>query len=382
MKIYLLHKISKLLIAYKTQSINPQEEEQLLTWRKEKFENEELFQKINQINGFEQFRKQYEEHDYNPKFLLLKQRIKENKHKRVIGHLSYAAVSLAFIFAIWGIVQFQNQETPPAEYTSIIPGRSKAILTIGEDKTIYIETDSNTIVHEIDTNIFIQHNTLQYKKTPQATDIKTHKLKIPRGGEFFVRLSDGTKVWLNSESELKYASKFEGKERRVYLTGEAYFEVSHDPNKPFFVESKNLQIQVLGTSFGVRSYRDEDYALTTLEEGCVNINTATSSVTLKPGEQAKLHNNEIIVNKVNTNTFTAWRNGKYIFINEPLGDIMKTLARWYDVNVFYTSSKLEQIPFTGELIRYKNIEELLKKFEILEKVKFEIKDNAVTIKEY
>lgn len=382
MKIYLLHKISKLLIAYKTKSINPQEEEQLLTWRKEKFENEELFQKVSQIDGFEQFRQQYEEHDYNPKFLLLKQRIKENKRKRFIGYLSYAAVLLPFIFAIWGIIPFQNQETPPAEYTSIIPGSSKAILTIGEDKTIYIETDSNTIIHETDTNIFIQHNTLQYKKTTQTTDIKTHKLKIPRGGEFFVRLSDGTKVWLNSESELKYASKFEGKERRVYLTGEAYFEVSHNPNKPFFVESKNLQIQVLGTSFGVRSYRDEDYALTTLEEGCVNINTATSSVTLKPGEQAKLHNNEIIVNKVNTNTFTAWRNGKYIFINEPLGDIMKTLARWYDVNVFYTSSKLEQIPFTGELIRYKNIEELLKKFEILEKVKFEIKDNAVTIKEY
>lgn len=382
MKIYLLHKISKLLIAYKTQSINPQEEEQLLTWRKEKFENEELFQKINQIDGFEQFRKQYEEHDYNPKFLLLKQRIKENKHKRVIGHLSYAAVSLAFIFAIWGIVQFQKQRTPPTEYSSIMPGSSKAILTIGEDKTIYIETDSNTSIHKIDTNIFIQHNTLQYTKTTQATDIKTHKLKIPRGGEFFVRLSDGTKAWLNSESELKYASKFEGKERHVYLTGEAYFEVSHDPNKPFFVESKNLQIQVLGTSFGVRAYKDEDYALTTLEKGSVNINTATSSVTLKPGEQAKLHDNEITVNKVNTHTFTAWRHGKYIFINEPLGDIMKTLARWYDVNIFYTSSKLEQIPFTGELIRYKNIEELLRKFEILEKVKFEIKDNTVTIKEY
>ena len=150
----------------------------------------------------------------------------------------------------------------------------------------------------------------------------------------------------------------------------------------FFVESKNLQIQVLGTSFGVRAYKDEDYALTTLEEGHVNINTATSSVTLKPGEQAKLHDNEITVNKVNTCSYTAWRNGKYIFINEPLGNIMKTLARWYDINIFYTSSKLEQIQFTGELIRYKNIEELLSKFEILEKVKFEIRNNTVTIKEY
>ena len=191
-----------------------------------------------------------------------------------------------------------------------------------------------------------------------------------------------TKVWLNSESELKYASEFVGEERRVYLTGEAYFEVAHNPNKPFFVEAKNLQIQVLGTSFGVRVYKDEDYALTTLEEGQVNIHTATSSVTLKPGEQAKLHDNEITVNKVNTCSYTAWRNGKYIFINESLGNIMKTLARWYDINIFYTSSKLEQIQFTGELIRYKNIEELLSKFEILEKVKFEIRNNTITIKEY
>ena len=360
MEIYL--KISKLLLAHKTQNISAQETEELLAWRQEKTENEELFQKISQADGFEQFRQQYEEYDFTPKFLLLEQKIKQEKRKRIIKRLSYAAILLPFIFAIWEIIQFQNQGTTPTEYSSIAPGSSRAILTIGKDKTIYIERDSNINIHKIDSNVFIQHNTLQYKKTAQATDNEIHKLNIPRGGEFFVCLSDGTKVWLNSESELKYASEFVGEERRVYLTGEAYFEVAHNPNKPFFVEAKNLQIQVLGTSFGVRVYKDEDYALTTLEEGQVNIHTATSSVTLKPGEQAKLHDNEITVNKVNTCSYTAWRNGKYIFINEPLGNIMKTLARWYDINIFYTSSKLEQIQFTGELIRYKNIEELLSKF--------------------
>ena len=380
MEIYL--KISKLLLAHKTQNISAQETEELLAWRQEKTENEELFQKISQADGFEQFRQQYEEYDFTPKFLLLEQKIKQEKRKRIIKRLSYAAILLPFIFAIWEIIQFQNQGTTPTEYSSIAPGSSRAILTIGKDKTIYIERDSNINIHKIDSNVFIQHNTLQYKKTAQATDNEIHKLNIPRGGEFFVCLSDGTKVWLNSESELKYASEFVGEERRVYLTGEAYFEVAHNPNKPFFVEAKNLQIQVLGTSFGVRVYKDEDYALTTLEEGQVNIHTATSSVTLKPGEQAKLHDNEITVNKVNTCSYTAWRNGKYIFINEPLGNIMKTLARWYDINIFYTSSKLELIQFTGELIRYKNIEELLSKFEILEKVKFEIRNNTVTIKEY
>ena len=208
-----------------------------------------------------------------------------------------------------------------------------------------------------------------------------HEIIVPRCGEYRLVLSDGTRIYLNAESSLRFPDVF-GDERKVYLTGEAYFEVAHNPNKPFFVEAKNLQIQVLGTSFGVRVYKDEDYALTTLEEGQVNIHTATSSVTLKPGEQAKLHDNEITVNKVNTCSYTAWRNGKYIFINESLGNIMKTLARWYDINIFYTSSKLEQIQFTGELIRYKNIEELLSKFEILEKVKFEIRNNTITIKEY
>ena len=137
---------------------------------------------------------------------MLEQKIKQEKRKRIIKRLSYAAILLPFIFAIWEIIQFQNQGTTPTEYSSIAPGSSKAILTIGKDKTIYIERDSNINIHKIDSNVFIQHNTLQYKKTAQATDNEIHKLNIPRGGEFFVCLSDGTKVWLNSESELKYAS--------------------------------------------------------------------------------------------------------------------------------------------------------------------------------
>ena len=123
MEIYL--KISKLLLAHKTQNISAQETEELLAWR--------------QADGFEQFRQQYEEYDFTPKFLLLEQKIKQEKRKRIIKRLSYAAILLPFIFAIWEIIQFQNQGTTPTEYSSIAPGSSKAILTIGKDKTIYIE---------------------------------------------------------------------------------------------------------------------------------------------------------------------------------------------------------------------------------------------------
>ena len=150
MEIYL--KISKLLLAHKTQNISAQETEELLAWRQEKTENEELFQKISQADGFEQFRQQYEEYDFTPKFLLLEQKIKQEKRKRIIKRLSYAAILLPFIFAIWEIIQFQNQGTTPTEYSSIAPGSSRAILTIGKDKTIYIERDSNINIHKIDSN--------------------------------------------------------------------------------------------------------------------------------------------------------------------------------------------------------------------------------------
>ncbi len=380
---YLPYKISKLLSAYKTDSLSATEAEELSVWRKENVKNEELFQKIIHTEGFEQFRLQYEEYDMLPKFALFEQHIKQNKHKKIIKYLSYAAVMLPLIFAVWGIIHNQKQTIiPQVEYSSITPNRLKAILTIGEDKTIYIGADTNPNITNIDSNILIKHNTLQYKKNIQSTNHVLHRLKIPRGGEFFVRLSDGTNVWLNSESELKYADKFTGTERRVYLTGEAYFEVAHNINKPFWVESGNLQIQVLGTSFCVRAYKDENYALTTLEKGQVNIHSGTHTISLAPGEQAKLENKKLTVHQVNTQTYTSWKNGKYIFINESLENIMTTLARWYDFYIFYSSPQLRHIQFTGELIRYKNIEELLNKFEVLEKVKFEIKNDTITIKEY
>ena len=162
MEIYL--KISKLLLAHKTQNISAQETEELLAWRQEKTENEELFQKISQADGFEQFRQQYEEYDFTPKFLLLEQKIKQEKRKRIIKRLSYAAILLPFIFAIWEIIQFQNQGTTPTEYSSIAPGSSRAILTIGKDKTIYIERDSNINIHKIDSNVFIHTTHYNIKK--------------------------------------------------------------------------------------------------------------------------------------------------------------------------------------------------------------------------
>ena len=358
MEIYL--KISKLLLAHKTQNISAQETEELLAWRQEKTENEELFQKISQADGFEQFRQQYEEYDFTPKFLLLEQKIKQEKRKRIIKRLSYAAILLPFIFAIWEIIQFQNQGTTPTEYSSIAPGSSKAILTIGKDKTIYIERDSNINIHKIDSNVFIQHNTLQYKKTAQATDNEIHKLNIPRGGEFFVCLSDGTKVWLNSESELKYASEFVGEERRVYLTGEAYFEVSKDSKHPFIVQTETIDVQVLGTHFNVDAYPDNPDVKTTLLTGSVAVSNKNNSVrmVLKPNEVAIYNKVEQkLTRKVleNAGDEISWRHGEFIFDDLPLQEIARELSNSFGTTIHIADSTLQNYRITA---RFRNGEDL------------------------
>ena len=381
MEIYL--KISKLLLAHKTQNISAQETEELLAWRQEKTENEELFQKISQADGFEQFRQQYEEYDFTPKFLLLEQKIKQEKRKRIIKRLSYAAILLPFIFAIWEIIQFQNQGTTPTEYSSIAPGSSRAILTIGKDKTIYIERDSNINIHKIDSNVFIQHNTLQYKKTAQATDNEIHKLNIPRGGEFFVCLSDGTKVWLNSESELKYASEFVGEERRVYLTGEAYFEVAFDSLKPFIVMTGGMEVQVLGTKFNIKAYTDDQAIFTTLVSGSVQIKERESAhaALLRPDEQCiyTTHDGRMRIHTVDPQVSLGWIHGRVVFEKETLEEILKQLGRWYDVKIFFRDPQVAGYRFTGNVGRFDQISTLLRMIEKAYDISFTISDDTVIV---
>ena len=379
MEIYL--KISKLLLAHKTQNISAQETEELLAWRQEKTENEELFQKISQADGFEQFRQQYEEYDFTPKFLLLEQKIKQEKRKRIIKRLSYAAILLPFIFAIWEIIQFQNQGTTPTEYSSIAPGSSKAILTIGKDKTIYIERDSNINIHKIDSNVFIQHNTLQYKKTAQATDNEIHKLNIPRGGEFFVCLSDGTKVWLNSESELKYASEFVGEERRVYLTGEAYFEVAKNPEKRFIVStSHQSQIEVLGTHFNIEAYEKDDKVLATLVEGKIGFiftqDNVSKKVLMDPGQKLVYDSRDCKVQLYATSgeSETAWKEGKIIFRNTPLEEGLRMLEKRYNVEFIIKNDRLKGDSFTGTFTNQR-LERILEYFQLSSQIRWRYLDS-------
>ena len=158
--------------------------------------------------------------------------------------------------------------------------------------------------------------------------------------------------------------------------------MTYNAKQPFIVMSEGQTIRVLGTSFAVRNYENEERVLTTLEEGRVRVSAGEQNVELRPGNQAVLTDGRLDVKEVNTSEYTAWHKGKYVFVDKPLGEIMSTLSRWYDMTVFYTSADLENIQFTGELVRYADIRELLNKFEVLEKVKFDIKNKTLIVNRY
>lgn len=264
-------------------------------------------------------------------------------------------------------------------------GSDKAVLTTEDGRQVVLEKGKSFTSKNLQSNgeELIYNNGQQ----PNSTSAYNY-LTIPRGGEFFVTLADGTQVWLNSDSKLKYPVAFtEGETRKVELVyGEAYFKVSpssaHKGAK-FRVLSGIQEVEVIGTQFNIKAYRDEDFISTTLVEGKVAVGVNNRKELLKPNEQLyldKLMRTTKIV-RADVYSETAWKKGLFAFENKNLKEIMKVLSRWYDVDVVFEDKRLEKIEFNGVLNKNQNIDEIL---TLIKKTKFinayEIKDNNVIIK--
>lgn len=224
---------------------------------------------------------------------------------------------------------------------------------------------------------------LSYKTGAETNKpaIRMHTISTPRGGQYKVILPDSTVVWLNAASKLKYPSRFSADTRTVYLSGEAYFEVQKIENKgkrtPFYVQTSNQRIAVLGTHFNVKAYAKEDLTTTTLLEGAVRVTgysngkPSSSERILKVGEQSRWQHGELAVTEANLEKTIAWKNGKFIFTGENIRTIMDDISRWYDIDVEYKGD-LSKINFEGSLSRYENMVEFLRKLELTGTVQFEI----------
>ena len=231
----------------------------------------------------------------------------------------------------------------------------------------------------IDTNYTLVYNKIN--STP--VDLEYNTLKTPKGCEYSIILADGAKVRLNAASELRYPVSFSGSERKVFVEGEAYFEIAKNKNKPFIVHTNGYDVQVLGTSFNIMAYNDEQQITTTLVEGSVKIIASEDkkSIYITPGQQAVLQENsaKIEIADVNTYQYTSWKDGLFVFESEPLGSITKKFSRWYNCEIQFTDSELKNTKFTGTLRRDTDLRELLNIISQTCQIDFNVNEKNVLI---
>lgn len=308
------------------------------------------------------------------------------RNTRIVALTSIAASILLLIYFQFLKVSPSENNFDEPQVQSIVPGSNKAVLILADGSEHDLSSGQNTVIDADGAEIKNTGTKLEYtSKIGSAAGIKFNTLKIPRGGEYFLVLSDSTKVWLNSETILHFPVQFASDIRTVELTGEAYFEVAKNENIPFVVKSSDQQIRVLGTQFNVSSYPDDQNICTTLVEGKVEISLNSSPetiLTLKPNEQCLLarNNSQMVKKSVDVSPYIAWKDGRFVFQDQPLQEIMKTLSKWYDVEVIFENEADKELRFTGNLERYAEFGGILAKIERTNEVEFEIVNNVITIK--
>ena len=269
------------------------------------------------------------------------------------------------------------------EKNDVLPGGDKAVLTLDDGSQVVLDNSKNgTLSEEGDTKVVKPENgQLVYEAAKVAIAKPMYNtLSTPKGGQYQLTLSDGTKVWLNAASSLRFPLVFAGNERKVEMTGEIYFEVAKNANKPFKVISNGQEVEVLGTHFNVMAYPNEKAIKTTLVEGSVKVSKDNRSTILQPGQQAKVgFNNGIFrtINDVSLEEELAWKDGNFQFNNASLDVIMRQIERWYDVDIEYVG-KVPDEHFTGKLPRNTNLSNVLKILSMSE-IQFKIEGKKIII---
>ncbi|ATP55067.1 anti-sigma factor [Pedobacter ginsengisoli] len=285
---------------------------------------------------------------------------------------------------------FPDHSEVPTELVQvpILPGKNKAMLTLADGTKIVLDDSKNgeisrkngVLITKTDSGSLAYYTEKNQTVTPDKMAFNT--LYVPRGGQYQITLQDGTKVWMNSESKLYFPVTSNGKDRRVRLTGEAYFEVAHNKRLPFKVQTGDQIVSVLGTHFNIKGYPEDSAIATTLLQGSVRISKLSTGQAkmLVPGQQSNLSETgkDIEISYVKTDQAIAWKNGYFLFDNQDIKSVMKTISRWYNVDVTYGNS-LGNDRFGGTFSRNANLSELLANLEELGGVRFQISNRNIIV---
>ena len=349
----------------------------LNSWLKEDKKNENYFQRIKKAAYLTDSIKELYKTTSELQFNIVEAKLKQKKIKRIIRYISIAAGFLV-VLNIGLLLYIQKSRTEKNTFSNtatndVPPGSNKASITFSDGKSVDLQ--------DLD-GIKVSEKGFAYtdgKLVRTLEDISSAVLKTPRGGQYHITLSDGTKVWLNSGSSLEYPVEFSGN-REVKLSGEAYFEVHHDPKHPFFVRTEIQQIKVLGTRFNIRAYEDKQY--TTLVQGSVEVkaNGSTSTMKMKPNEQAIINNYSLSIQKVDALDFLAWKHGLISSGSISLLDLSKEIERWWDVDFKFSPNFKNTERAYLTISKKENLSSVLKVIEKTYGVTAEIHGKEVEIR--
>jgi len=307
--------------------------------------------------------------------------------KRILmNRLKWAAAAVVFIvFSFTAYISLQKKKEHVFA-TDVAPGKNKAVLTLADGKKISLsDALTGNVAKEAGFSITkTADGQLVYNidESENIDDTRVNTIATPNGGQWQIRLPDGTKVWLNAASSMQYSLNIgKAKQRLVKLDGEAYFEVAKDSARPFVVETDKQLVEVLGTHFNINSYYDEIVTKTTLLEGSVRVLHKSTNETeiLKPGDQSIVSASGIDVKEADVDEAIAWKEGYFKFNNEKHASILRKLARWYNVEVEYADPQAKNVIYYGTVSRFEKISKVLTKLEQTGKVRFDIKGNKIIV---
>lgn len=372
------------LIAIKIlgQPLSETEQQQLDAWLQASKANEALFNRIKSLQATSQIL-ELEQEAYGQKMAeRFRKKItppheKPNHRKHLYAWLGSVAAVVTLLILSVTLYKTSYPEAEPLKKTAhvIQPGKTGAVLTLANGESIQLNQNNKQVKKLID-SIYVEDDRQTKPAKPEF-----HTLSIPAGEEFFCQLDDNTSVWLNSQTELRFPKKFGKDDRKVYLKGEAFFEVTKDNNRPFIVSMTQGDIKVYGTRFNITNYAESPLAAV-LVEGSIGFTTPEGKETkIKPSEKLTYEQEKgiITVCTVDTSIYTAWVDHLFIFNGQPLEEIMTTLSRWYNFKVSFASDDIRHIRLSGQLYRHEDIRILLNSYERTTGLRFEIEDRHILI---
>ena len=386
----ILFKISLLISKSLSGNITKGEQAELDSWREENEYNQRLFEQICSETTMREKFDQYKHSNVQTAFdAFVKKREELHSRRRWIGTLSrYAAIIIVPVLVV--VFYYSKKETVKVTERSQFASelatiqRNLPVLTLSNGKEMVLYNQELLLEEENGVRISVnEEGRMQYDKADSVgAEMVYNTLTTPSQCDFTFTLADGTRVWMNAKSSLRYPVAFHGKERVVYAEGEIYLEVARDEKHPFFVMLNGMKVEVLGTSFNVNSYADEDYAEVTLVEGRVAAHVDDKSYDLLPSRQLRWDkkNESVDIRIVNVDDYIAWKRGQYVFKGRSLEEVAKVLERWYDMEIIFEDEKSKKTVYTGVINKEENFDAFVLRLRETSSLSCRMESNRLYIK--